>query len=262
MAAHKNNDRQASENRERLRLFQGRQRVHEHEVARRKRDNLLAVGIAVLAVAVAVTALALSGGGSPGAQPSATPSASASVGQGTGPVPSPDLSEHRTWTGSMGIDAAQLGIELDGAAAPQAVASFVTLAQDGFFDGLTCHRLVDQPGAPGFHVLQCGDPEGNGSGGPGYAFGPIENAPSDNFYSEGVIAMARQGNNAASNGSQFFILFGDTTIPADSAGGYSVFGRVTSGMDALKAEVTDLGIKAGTQSTPEAPAVIGSVTVE
>lgn len=123
---------------------------------------------------------------------------------------------------TIDINGAKLPITLDKAAAPKAVDNFVTLAQKGFFDGISCHRLTTE----GIYVLQCGDPKGDGTGGPGYSWGPIENAPTDNVYKTGVLAMARQGGNAQSMGSQFFIVYADSTIPADAAGGYTVFGTI------------------------------------
>jgi peptidyl-prolyl cis-trans isomerase B (cyclophilin B) len=119
-------------------------------------------------------------------------------------------------------------ISLDGAKAPKAVANAIFLSGKKFWDGSPCHRL----GAPGFSILQCGDPTGTGSGGPGYSFGPVENKPAGDVYKKGVVAMARTSD-PNSNGSQFFILFGDTQIPGDT-GGYTVFGQVTKGLDVIE----------------------------
>ena len=77
-------------------------------------------------------------------------------------------------------------LDLDGKKAPQTVASFIFLARKGYFDNTTCHRLTTS----GLYVLQCGDPTGSGSGGPGYGFG-IENAPKAGDYPAGTLAMAR-----------------------------------------------------------------------
>jgi peptidyl-prolyl cis-trans isomerase B (cyclophilin B) len=152
-----------------------------------------------------------------------------------------------------------LGIQLDGAAAPQAVSSTISLINDGFYDGVSCHRLT----TGGFFVLQCGDPNGDGSGGPGYSYGPVENAPADNVYPAGTIAMARQGGNAYSMGSQFFIVYDTTTIPADDAGGYTVLGTVTSGLDQLKEKITAAGVEGGaTDGKPVVPTTITSATVQ
>jgi cyclophilin family peptidyl-prolyl cis-trans isomerase len=103
---------------------------------------------------------------------------------------------------------------------PLAAGNFVALASCGFFDGLVFHRLV-----PGF-VIQGGDPTGTGSGGPGYSFA---DDPVTVPYARGVVAMANSGPNT--NGSQFFIVLADAGLDPN----YSVFGRVTSGMDAVDA---------------------------
>ncbi len=137
------------------------------------------------------------------------------------------------------------------------MASFVSLAEKGFFNGTPCHRLV----TAGIYVLQCGDPTGTGTGGPGYSFGPVENAPSDNVYPAGTIAMARQGGNGDSQGSQFFLVYKDSTIPSDPAGGYTVFGRITSGLDVVE-RVAEAGVSGGAgDGTPTTPISIEQVTV-
>jgi peptidyl-prolyl cis-trans isomerase B (cyclophilin B) len=201
---------------------------------RRRRRGALAVGAVVLAVAVIAGAVWIGSGtsGAPAAAPS--PSASSSASSSASPsasyaLPPASAAQGRTWTGSLTTSQGAIGVALDGAKAPQAVASFVSLAKAGFFDGTRCHRLVTS----GIHVLQCGDPTGTGTGGPGYSFGPVENAPGDDVYPAGTIAMARQGGSASSMGSQFFLVYEDSTIPSDSAGGYTVFGRVTSGLDVV-----------------------------
>ncbi|WP_285116497.1 peptidylprolyl isomerase [Leifsonia sp. fls2-241-R2A-40a] len=246
--APKQNDREARQARERLRAYQARQTVHEHKVKRRRRDNWVAGIAALVIVALAVGTQLLYFSAGPGAA-KASASASASPSAAAGAVPPKTLAEDRTWTGTMTINGIPLGVSLDGAAAPQAVSSTVSLVQKKFYDGLTCHRLTNG----GFYVLQCGDPEGNGQGGPGYEYGPIENAPKDNVYKAGTIAMARQSDKASSQGSQFFIVYKDTPIPADSAGGYTVIGQVTSGLDQLETQVTDKGVEGG--KTDGAPAV-------
>ena len=115
-------------------------------------------------------------------------------------------------------------LTLDGAKAPTTVASFVQLAQLGYWKEAPCHRLTTQ----GIFVLQCGDPTGTGSGNPGYGYG-IENAPADGKYPRGTVAMART-TDPQSNGGQYFIVYQDSELPTDG-GGYSIFGTVTSGMD-------------------------------
>ncbi|MCP2030826.1 peptidyl-prolyl cis-trans isomerase B (cyclophilin B) [Okibacterium sp. HSC-33S16] len=264
MAPSRTDERQARENRERLKGYKARRAMHEYRVKRRVRDNWIA-GVALVVIAAAVTAGQIAyfsaGPGAPTAEPtpSASPSETAPAGTNMGDVPDADLAEGRVWAGSMTVNDIDLGIEVDGAAAPQGVSSFLSLSQSGFYNGISCHRLTNG----GFFVLQCGDPEGTGAGGPGYSYGPIENAPEDNVYPAGTLAMARQSDNAYSMGSQFFIVYDDTTIPSDTAGGYTVLGKVTSGLDELKAQVVDAGIADGSSDgTPAIPVSITSVTLQ
>ena len=100
-------------------------------------------------------------------------------------------------------------MELYGDKAPQTVSSFIFLSKDGFYDDTSCHRLTTS----GIYVLQCGDPTGTGSGGPGYQYG-IENAPKDGKYPAGTLAMAR-GEDPNTNGSQFFMVYKDTDAAHD-----------------------------------------------
>jgi peptidyl-prolyl cis-trans isomerase B (cyclophilin B) len=221
------------------------QHVAEARAKRLRQRQVAGAALAVLVVLVAAVLIVLAlqgdeGGDVAGAQPSAPASPSQ-----TYTLPDPSVAEGRTWTGTITTTAGTIGIELDGAAAPQAVASFVTLAQLGYFDGTSCHRLV----TGGIKVLQCGDPTGTGQGGPGYSFGPIENAPADDVYPAGTIAMARVGNDASSMGSQFFLVYEDSTIPSDQAGGYTIFGQITSGLDVLQA-VADAGVEGGSTDGP------------
>jgi cyclophilin family peptidyl-prolyl cis-trans isomerase len=102
---------------------------------------------------------------------------------------------------------------------PNAASNFVYLASRGFYNGLTFHRVV-----PGF-VIQGGDPEGTGRGGPGYQFA---DDPVRLSYDAGIVAMANAGPNT--NGSQFFIMLENNPLPPS----YSVFGRVTKGMDVVR----------------------------
>jgi peptidyl-prolyl cis-trans isomerase B (cyclophilin B) len=256
------NDRQAREERARLRTYQARQEVHVRKQRRRTRDNVVAVIalVVVLALATAAQLFYFNGGpGTPAAEPTATPTPTPPPGENQGDVPSADIAENRTWTGTLTLNDIPLGVELDGEAAPQAASSEISLIQSGFYNGTTCHRLTKD----NIWVLQCGDPVGDGTGGPGYSYGPVENAPADNLYPAGTIAMARQGQNAYSQGSQFFIVYEDTTLTPDQAGGYTVVGRVTSGLDQLKAGITDAGTADGaTDGAPAVPVTITSFTIE
>ena len=106
---------------------------------------------------------------------------------------------------------------LDGDA-PKTVSNFVALAKGGYYDGLTFHRRVD-----GF-MIQGGDPNGNGTGGPGYKF---EDEPVKRKYDRGIVAMANAGPDT--NGSQFFIMLADYPLPPQ----YTIFGKVTSGQETV-----------------------------
>ncbi|MGD8169377.1 peptidylprolyl isomerase [Herbiconiux sp. P16] len=262
-----NQERAAREARTRLRDYQARQTAHTERSKRRVRDNVIAAVVVVVVIAGVTAAQLFYFNGGPGS-PVASPSASATPpaddgdeasGQNTGDVPSSTLAEGRDWTGTLTINDLPLGITLDGAAAPQAVSAFLSQAKDGFFTGTSCHRLTTS----GIFVLQCGDPEGTGTGGPGYSYGPVENAPADDVYPAGTLAMARQSGNGYSMGSQFFIVYDDSTIASDAAGGYTVLGQVTSGLDALKSSVVSAGTADGSgDGKPAAPAVITNVTVQ
>jgi peptidyl-prolyl cis-trans isomerase B (cyclophilin B) len=246
-----------------LRQYQARQTVHASKVARRGRDNVIAVVGLVVVAALATTAQLVYFAGPGAPEPTATPTVDPTIAPSLPPAaeaPAPELSEFRTWTGELTLnEEITLDIELDGLAAPQAVASFVSLAQLDFFSGLTCHRLT----TTGIFVLQCGDPAGDGSGGPDYRFGPIENAPADNVYPTGTLAMARQGGDGASMGSQFFIVYEESTIPADAAGGYTVLGRITGGLDDLQSRIVEAGAEGGSpDGAPAVPTTITSITIQ
>ncbi len=258
-------EREAREARERLKAYSARQEVHRRQGSRRMRDNVVViVGVVVVATLATVTQIAYftagPGKAAPSASPSVTPTPSASAaGQNLG-APDPGVAEDRTWTGSITLNSVDLGIKLNGAKAPQAVAGFVTDADDGYFVGKTCHRLAQ---STGFGIIQCGSIDGQGGADPSYSYGPVENAPSDNVYPAGTIAIARAKDDGYSNGHQFFITFVDTTIGADSAGGYTVIGTVTSGLDELKSQIVDGGISGGsTDGAPNVATTITGVTIK
>jgi peptidyl-prolyl cis-trans isomerase B (cyclophilin B) len=254
VAASKNQEREAREARDRLRRYNARQAVHNRQVTRRRRDNVFAIlGVIVVASLATATQIFYFTAG-PG-RPTPAPSASASAGANVGDVPSPDLSEGRTWTGELDLNAVPLAISLDGAAAPQAVAVFISDVHDGYFTGKTCHRLVVGAGAG---LIQCGSVDGTGGSDPSFAYGPIENAPASGVYTTGTIAIARSSDNAYSQGHQFFIVFSDTTLAADSAGGYTVIGTVTSGIDQLISDIASGGIGPGGSSETDGPPVIAT----
>jgi peptidyl-prolyl cis-trans isomerase B (cyclophilin B) len=113
--------------------------------------------------------------------------------------------------------------EMDSAETPCTANNLRSLAHFRYFDGTACHRLTTK----GIEVLQCGDPTGTGSGGPGYTFAD-ENLE-DATYPRGTVAMANAG--PGTNGSQFFLVYGDSTLPPN----YTPFGRITSGLEVLDA---------------------------
>lgn len=229
--------------RDRLRQFEARQVINSEQKQRRQKDQWVWSGAAVAAVTLSGLGLWAYGAIGPGA-PAQLPDAS--------------ISEYREWVGNLTIGGETLQISLDGAAAPQAVANFVQLATDGFYDGINCHRLTTES----IYVLQCGDQIGDGTGNPGYTFGPIENAPADDLYPAGTIAMARPENSATGMGSQFFIVYQDSTIDSDSVGGYSVIGRITSPIEPFIETFVAPGTVGGVpDGQPLAPAPITSITI-
>lgn len=155
-------------------------------------------------------------------------------------------------------DYSTITIELYPDMAPNTVANFVNLIEEGFYDGLTFHRSV-----PGF-VLQGGDPNGDGTGGPGYT---IKGEFSSNGYTKntlshtrGVISMARSRDNDSA-GSQFFIVLDDSaTYSLD--GLYAGFGRVTEGMDIIDEIVANEEIADDTTGALAENVVITKVTVD
>lgn len=240
----------------RLSTYDERRKEYETRLAKKRRLNLIVissmVAVVVLAIAAGIITLILAPPTTEAIDPIGSPTNAENV-------PDPALSENRTWTGSMTVGGVPLTFELDGASAPQAVASTIYLAQTGFYEGLTCHRLTTDE----IYVLQCGDPQGDGFGGPGYYYGPIENDPIDGVYPAGTIAMARHLSNSTSMGSQFFIVYEDSKLKGDVDGGYSVIGRITSGLDQLKTDVISAGTADGTtDGAPAIPVTLTSITVQ
>ncbi len=262
MAPSKSSEREAREARERLRRYNARQSVYEHQLARRRRDNILAViGVVIIAALAAGTQVFYftAGPGLPAPAPSASgvpaTDPNAPTGTNVGDVPDPSLSEGRLWTGDLTLNRIPLGIELNGVAAPQGVASFVASTQSEYYVGKTCHRMVFTASAG---LIQCGSFDGTGASDPTFSFGPIENSAVDGIYPAGTIALARGGDDAFSQGRQFFIVFQDASLPNDSAGGYTIIGRVTTGLDELVAQIASAGVVDGAEDG--APVVSTSIT--
>ena len=146
-----------------------------------------------------------------------------------------------------------IGLTLDAASAPCTVNSFVSLAEQGFYDDTPCPRIGDMEG---FGILQCGDPTGTGAGGAGYSF--ADELSGDETYPAGTLAMANAG--ADTNGSQFFLVFRDSQFPPS----YNVFGTIDqAGLDvltAIAAEGNDNSNPAG-GGAPNKDVTIEKVTV-
>lgn len=133
------------------------------------------------------------------------------------------IDQAKNYTVTITTNRGVITLQLDAAAAPKTVNNFVFLAKDNFYDGIVFHRVI-----PDF-MVQTGDPEGSGRGGPGYRFDD-EFAGNTNSHERGVISMANAG--PGTNGSQFFI----THVPCPWLNGkHTVFGKVTSGLDVVDA---------------------------
>jgi peptidyl-prolyl cis-trans isomerase B (cyclophilin B) len=252
-----------------LASYQAKQQILERRRERAPRDNRIAIIASVAAVALAAGGQFVYFNFGPGyveeviAEPapentSEEPQAEPESPQNSELVPSPELAEGRSWVSSLDLNGSPVELELFGDLAPQAVANYLALVQSGFYEGVNCHRLVTS----GIYVLQCGDPDGNGTGGPGYNWGPIENAPSADLYEAGTLAMARRGGDGFSMGSQFFIVYEDSVIPSDQAGGYTIFGRVTAGLEAVQS-IAAAGVAGGaSDGSPVEPVLMTNLTIE
>ncbi len=165
-----------------------------------------------------------------------------------------------------------IGLSLNQGESPCTVNSFVSLAQQKFYDGAPCHRLSTE----GLKMLQCGDPTGSGQGGPGYEFDneyPTDqyakddpNAQNPVEYKRGVIAMANAGADPQSgngtNGSQFFLMFGDSQLPPQ----YTIFGTIDEPGLATLDKIAKAGDDHSMDSSagggkPNLPVAFKSVTV-
>ncbi|MBM9622699.1 peptidylprolyl isomerase [Streptomyces zhihengii] len=236
------------------------------EKARKKakqRNTVIAAVIAVvLASGGAVYAGVSLGGGddkkddnassaaenSPAPEPSETESKA--------PEPEMAIDKKAKYTFSIDTNEGGLSIAMDAAKTPHTVNSFKALADKGYFDGTKCHRLTTQ----GIFVLQCGDPKGDGTGGPGYTI-PDENltslgkAGTDGAvtYKAGTVAMANTGQ-PGTGGSQFFLVYKDTKLPPS----YTPFGT----LDAESLKVVEAVGKAGVEGGATDGAPKKAVTIE
>ncbi|HEX7354141.1 MAG TPA: peptidylprolyl isomerase, partial [Mycobacteriales bacterium] len=229
---------------ERLRRARQEQR-RAQRAARRRQQSIISGGVVVLAVIGVIIGLVVSGSGgkshpaaagstpaasgtaatSPSASPTGTPVCDyvpdKTTQTKTSPGLPPDTKATGDHTATIVFTEGTVKIALS-PKAPCTVNSFEFLASKHYFDNTTCHRLTTS----GIYVLQCGDPTGTGSGGPGYTI-PDENLTGAT-YPAGTVAMANTGA-AHSGGSQFFLVYKDTQLPPK----YTPFGHITSGLDVI-----------------------------
>ncbi|MFJ8045870.1 peptidylprolyl isomerase [Kitasatospora sp. NPDC096147] len=163
-------------------------------------------------------------------------------------APAMSIDTKAAYTATLKTSCGDVTVALDAAKAPKTVNSFAFLSNEQFFDHVTCHRLTTD----GIFVLQCGDPTGTGSGGPGYKF-EDENLTGAT-YPAGTLAMANSGPNT--NGSQFFLVYKDTQLGPN----YTPFGKITGGLDVLT-NIAAGGAQGGLpDGPPNANVVLNSVT--
>lgn len=241
-------------------------RASERRKKRRQRAVAGAVGIAVALGGVGFGLYSLLGSDEPAPAATPTPPPDATLGVACGGTipdaaaeekaqfeepPKLTIDEKKRFTARVETSCGRIVLELFADVAPRTVNNFMFLARSGFYDGLTFHRI-----APGF-VIQGGDPEGTGAGGPGYQF--KDELDNDLKYEIGTLAMANAGPDT--NGSQFFIIAGDdgTSLPKN----YTIFGKVLRGMGVVEA-INALPTVGGSGSDAEQPTqkvYIESVTI-
>jgi peptidyl-prolyl cis-trans isomerase B (cyclophilin B) len=255
--------------------------AQRRQQARRRRQQRLAIVAGFVTVVVAASAIAailLTGrdhGSDTATASAATPSAAAAdtskVGKcvytpngetpargATLPKPAATVDTSPT-TMVINTSAGTMTASLDAQKAPCTVHALRTLAETKYYDDTTCHRQT-RGTAAGIFVLQCGDPTGTDSGSPGYGYAN-ENTEGVT-YDRGVLAMAHSSA-PDSNGSQFFINYANPTQQgaAALAGGYTVFGKITGGLDVLD-KLTGPGVEGGgSDGAPASKAKILSITV-
>jgi peptidyl-prolyl cis-trans isomerase B (cyclophilin B) len=198
----------------------------------------------ITALAIIVGSVILGIGGQT-TTPEATPEAAPAV-----DLPNAGITESNKATISFTTN--QGVIETTPSLAPLTVNAIAALAQKNYFDNTICHRLTTE----GIFVLQCGDPTGTGTGGPGFNI-PDENLPEavENNYPAGTVAMANAG--PGTSGSQFFLVYQDTTLGPD----YTIWGSITSGLDILQTIASAGVVDGGTDGAPATGVTIESTKV-
>ena len=231
---------------------------------------ILIIGIAALLTScgqIPVSPPAPSSPGTPSVEssaPDATPVAgggdvceyppSGTAARPVAPPPSTGVSTSGTISYVLSMTNGAVTITLDRAMAPCTVNSFISLAEQGYFDDTKCHRLADS----GIFILQCGDPSGTGKGGPGYEF--ANETDGTETYTEGVVAMANGG--PGSNGSQFFLVWADSTS-LDKKRHFTIFGHMDKASRDVVASMAEEGQDGSNRDgtgRPNNPCEISSVT--
>jgi cyclophilin family peptidyl-prolyl cis-trans isomerase len=235
--------------------------AREAEVKKRKRNRtILSAGIAVAVFVIAIVVIEITQGGGGHKSDASSPTSTAATTTTTSAknthqtAPAVTIDPNKTYTADISTTYGNITVALDAKDALKGTNNFVHLARQGFYDGLTWHRLVK-----GF-VIQGGDPEGNGNGGPGY---DIVTEMPKNGYPVGTIAYAKTGNApAGSAGSQFFIVTVNRPESLEQKVNgsyqYGAFGHVTSGMDVVH-QIENL--PADSEGKPAQPVYIKKVTI-
>jgi cyclophilin family peptidyl-prolyl cis-trans isomerase len=187
---------------------------------------------------------------SPNPQPAASPAAQSQQGststmQWSSP-PAMEIDPSKKYTALISTSMGDITVELLPEEAPKTVNNFVFLARQNFYDNVKFHRIIK-----GF-MIQTGDPLGTGTGGPGYRF---EDEPVKRGYTKGIVAMANAGRNT--NGSQFFIMHSDYALQPN----YTIFGRVTSGIDVVD-KIGNVPVGGPENSSPREEVRITKVTIQ
>jgi len=167
-------------------------------------------------------------------------------------LPNAGITESNKASITFTTNQGEIVIETTPSLAPLTVNAIAALAQKNYFDNTICHRLTTE----GIFVLQCGDPTGTGTGGPGFNI-PDENLPQpiENNYPAGTVAMANAG--PGTSGSQFFLVYQDTTLGPD----YTIWGSITSGLDILQTIASAGVVDGGTDGAPATGVTIESTKV-
>ncbi|MCX4821764.1 peptidylprolyl isomerase [Streptomyces sp. NBC_01142] len=232
--------------------FERQQQRRQKSRKAKQQKTVIAAALAVVlaAGAAAYASVGLSdgdtkGGGASSVGESQSPEATPSQSESTAPEPAMSIDRKAKYSMSLKTNEGDVTVTMDAAKTPRTVNSFKSLADKGFFDGTKCHRLTTQ----GIFVLQCGDPKGDGFGGPGYTI-PDEDlvslgkagADGKVTYAAGTVAMANTGK-PNSGGSQFFLVYKDSKLPP----GYTPFGIMDDkGLKAVQ-DVAEAGVADGGQ---------------